>query len=231
MAMKRESFSTLVFDCDDTLWKLDSDKSMRLVAQHLKVPQEKEHEFIHVFRESLYAVISMLSHQKVTKSIVIDDLNALVGSYLHSVGTDVYRAYDAICIPEFSYSEPYPETINVLRYLKAKGYKMVAKSNWFAHVQVKRLKQFGFLDYFELVSGPIDDYFKPNPQCMRKIIGTSDPSHFVIIGDSLSSDVQLANNVGIKSIWINHSGEEKVFEKNNKPSYEINAIEEIVGIL
>ena len=51
-----------------------------------------------------------------------------------------------------------------------------------------------------------------------------------MIGDTLDGDIQGSNNLGIKNIWINR----KQIKKDQfleKPSFEINSLEELDKIL
>jgi FMN phosphatase YigB (HAD superfamily) len=52
-------------------------------------------------------------------------------------------------------------------------------------------------------------------------------SDFIIIGDSLSSDVQGAINLGIDSIWFNP----KLEKLDSKSTYTVGKLEEILKIL
>jgi len=51
----------------------------------------------------------------------------------------------------------------------------------------------------------------------------------LIIGDSLSSDIRGGNNYGIDTCWINLKG--KVAHEHNTPTYTIEKLEELKGIL
>jgi FMN phosphatase YigB (HAD superfamily) len=50
---------------------------------------------------------------------------------------------------------------------------------------------------------------------------------FILIGDSLSSDIQGALNLGIDSIWFNPKFEKLI----SKSTYTVNKLDEIMNIL
>jgi len=64
-------------------------------------------------------------------------------------------------------------------------------------------------------------YEKPNPKFFDKVfeaIGDYDKSEVMIIGDSLTSDMQTGNNMGIKCCWFN------VFDKANDKKVKLDYI-------
>jgi FMN phosphatase YigB (HAD superfamily) len=48
-----------------------------------------------------------------------------------------------------------------------------------------------------------------------------------MIGDSLSSDIRGANRVGIDSIWLNNNFDGVI---NDKPTYEVTELKEIINL-
>lgn len=54
------------------------------------------------------------------------------------------------------------------------------------------------------------------------------PGEVLHVGDSLTSDVQGANQVGIKSVWLNRSG--KPITGTNQPNYNIQSLNEMIQI-
>ena len=67
---------------------------------------------------------------------------------------------------------------------------------------------------------------KPHPSMFQKAFdhcGANDKSEIIMLGDSLSSDIQGAHNFGIDSCWYNP--ENKSSEKLN-PKYTIQSLKE-----
>ena len=73
---------------------------------------------------------------------------------------------------------------------------------------------------------------KPNIEFFDYIfdtVGSREKSEYVIIGDSLTSDIRGGNNAGIKTIWFNPDRLEK--DKDIDFDYEVINLEEVLDIL
>lgn len=64
---------------------------------------------------------------------------------------------------------------------------------------------------------------------MFEKIGSNNRKEYLIIGDSLTSDMQGGNNAGIMTCWFNPKGKNK--DKNVEIDFEIADLKELVGIL
>lgn len=99
----------------------------------------------------------------------------------------------------------------VLRTLRKRGKKLYVVSNGIARVQDGRLEKSGMRPYFDdiFVSERIG-YPKPDKRFFDAVfakLGITDRTSSVIIGDSLTSDMQGGRNAGIHAIWYNRKGE------------------------
>ena len=85
-----------------------------------------------------------------------------------------------------------------------------------------------------------DDVGVPKPKkeffeaCFKEIFGTAQPNpkdlkHVLIIGDSLTSDIQGGINAGIDTCWYRNPGEEN--PQNIPVTYEITNLHQIFDIL
>lgn len=116
--------------------------------------------------------------------------------------------------------------------LKGK-YKQYAVTNGTFIAQQRKLTQSGLINIFDdvFISDKIG-YEKPNIEFFNAVqekIGKFNKNEVMIIGDSLSSDMQGGNNAGILCCWYNPNNTEK---KNNiKIDFEIKDISEILDIL
>ena len=72
---------------------------------------------------------------------------------------------------------------------------------------------------------PSKDFFDK----MAAHIPDFDPKVALMIGDSLSADIQGANNAGIDSIWFNPKG--LVIETPAVPTYQVKNYQDILDIL
>lgn len=113
-------------------------------------------------------------------------------------------------------------TINILQYLSSK-YDVVALTNWYKDIQYKRLENVGGGKYFIKVYG-IEDGKKPDVKAFKNAVGNNLYSECVMIGDSLNSDINVAKELGMKTIYYNKNC------KNNHEN-EINNLDELLNIL
>ena len=105
-------------------------------------------------------------------------------------------------------------------------------TNGVAKTQYQRLEAASLLPYFKgvFVSETIG-YQKPRVEFFEHVfrhIPQVDLSKTVIIGDSLSSDIQGGINAGIDNIWLNPHGQNS---DKIQPTYMIQTLDELYEIL
>ena len=114
----------------------------------------------------------------------------------------------------------------------SKKYRLFLASNGTATVQKGRMTSANLYRFFETVfvsqeighNKPSKAYFDA---CFARIPGF-DPEKAVMVGDSLSSDIQGGINAGIRTVWVNP--EHKACG-DVKPDYEIEALSQLEGLL
>lgn len=126
----------------------------------------------------------------------------------------------------------FDESIELIENLH-KDYRLVIVSNGLKSVQDKRLKESSIAKYFEaiIVSEEVK-LSKPDSKIFEyslNRINYSDKSKVLIVGDSLTSDIQGGINFGADTCWFNpHKIENKT---KLKPTYEIYNLMELKNIL
>lgn len=125
-----------------------------------------------------------------------------------------------------------PEAKRVLKQLY-KDYCLILVSNGIAKTQEIRLKNAKIKKYFKgiFVSGDIG-FSKPDKNFfdyVLKKMKIEKKEECLIIGNGIYSDVAGGKNSGIDTCWYNFRDEEP--DKNIKPTYIINNLEEIVNLL
>lgn len=126
-----------------------------------------------------------------------------------------------------------PGAMEMLDYLRQRGYRLFLASNGLAETQYARLAGAGIGARFEaLFISELTGFNKPNPAyfawCFARIPGF-DRAKTLMIGDSLSSDIAGGIRAGIDTLWLNRSGQAAPPEL--RPSYEIRSLTEIRQIL
>ena len=115
----------------------------------------------------------------------------------------------------------------------SKKYKLYLASNGTAKVQAGRLKSANISRFFEEVfvsqelgaNKPAPEYFE---KCFARI-PDFDKSKAIIVGDSLTSDIQGGINAGIRTCWVNPEG--KPHDPAICPDYEIPSITHLEALL
>lgn len=127
---------------------------------------------------------------------------------------------------------PVKGATEILRYLFEK-YKIYGASNGPHEQQVGRLKKAGMLEYFSFVfTSELVGHEKPRKEFFDYCFGKLEnilPQETVIIGDSLTSDIQGGKNYKMQTIWYDKDG--KIPPKSIIPDYTVSYLEEIKNIL
>ncbi len=129
----------------------------------------------------------------------------------------------------------FPDTLEILDYLKQKNYKLYVVSNGQKEVQLRRIQKCNISSYFDYVfiSSEIG-YNKPNIRFLEFVTNQIykdeskenidvDKSEFIMIGDRENADIKCANDFNIKSVLIGTS-------KTNA-TYKVKQLSEIKNIL
>ena len=125
-----------------------------------------------------------------------------------------------------------PNVLDVLRELSEVA-TLAVVTNGFDRVQSRRVRESGILDFVEdvFVSEKMDSE-KPNRKIFDaalRALGVENREHVLMVGDSLSSDVQGGVNAGLDTCWYNPNHAEnpgKVI-----PTYEIASLEELYPLV
>lgn len=127
---------------------------------------------------------------------------------------------------------PVEYAYELLEYLYSK-YDLYVVSNGFRFVQESRVKIGKFDKYFkELFLSEDIGIQKPDIRffdyCYEKI-GCPPKEELILIGDSLSADIQGGINFNVETIWFNKNNEPQ--NDTIKPTYTVNHLKEIEKIL
>ena len=115
----------------------------------------------------------------------------------------------------------------------SKQYRLFLVSNGTASVQKGRMTSANLYRFFEKVfvsqeighNKPSKAYFDA---CFAQIPGF-DPQKAIIVGDSLSSDIQGGINAGVRTCWVNP--EHAPGREDIRPDYEIEGIHQLEALL
>jgi len=126
----------------------------------------------------------------------------------------------------------YPEALELIQEL-AKDYTITILTNGLREVQDKRIRQSVLRPYLsDVVISDEEGIAKPDPRIIDLAldrVNHVDKSSVMIIGDSLTSDIQGGLNASITTVWFNK--EQAINTSKVKPDYEISTLEELKNIL
>lgn len=122
------------------------------------------------------------------------------------------------------------EAVPVLDEL-SKRYKLELVSNFYGNIETV-LKDFGVARYFpNIIESAVVGVRKPDPEIFN--LGVKDmglkPAEVVVVGDSYRKDIEPAEKLGCKTIWIKGKGWTDAEDKIEHPEI-IHKIEELYAI-
>ena len=229
---KSMSYIFLLFDLDHTL--LDFDVAEDVALSHLL--KEEGVEDIQAYKDYYVpmnkALWKDLELKKITKQELVNTRFAKLFAHF---GIEKDGAYLAERYQFFlsKQGQIFPGVEDLLKKLIHQGYELYAATNGITYIQTGRLEQSGIAPFFKeiFISEQLHTQ-KPDAEFYEKIgarIPNFDKNQTLMIGDSLSADIQGGNNAGIDTIWYNpHHLENKT---QAQPTYEVDSYQALLEIL
>ncbi len=133
----------------------------------------------------------------------------------------------------YSERKLYPEVMSVLHSLKKIGVRMGVVSNTTnpGFMKENEMQVTGLKPFFDFAIYSSDTpYRKPHPSIFELAIErfSLEPEEILFVGDSLSLDVIGAQNVGMKSAWVNR--ERKNISIDSEPDFELHSLEDLLQL-
>ena len=225
-------YKFLLFDLDHTLLDFDTAEDVAL-TQLLK---EEGVEDIQAYKDYYVPMNKTLWKDLELKKITKQELvNTRFAKLFAHFGIEKDGAYLAERYQFFlsKQGQIFPGVEDLLKKLIHQGYELYAATNGITFIQTGRLEQSGIAPYFKeiFISEQLHTQ-KPDAVFYEKIgarIPNFDKKYALMIGDSLSADIQGGNNAGIDTIWYNsHHLENKTLAK---PTYEVDSYQALLEIL
>jgi len=225
-------YEVILFDADETLY--DFKKSEREAfkntmlkfnikydeAYHLKIYQEINTVLWKEFEQGLITQEKL----KVERFKRLSD--RLKVSFDETNFAKLYMEYLADA------SFLYDDSMELIKTLN-KSYRLAIVTNGLTIVQDKRIRKSVISKFFETIVISEEILIsKPNPKIFEHTlnhINFFDKSKVLIVGDSLSSDIQGGINFGIDTCWYNPN--KIINETSIKPTYEVSNFDELKSLL
>ena len=225
-------YKFLLFDLDHTLLDFDAAEDIALT----QLLEEEGVEDIQTYKDYYVpmnkALWKDLEQKKITKAELIKTRFAKLFAHfvIEKDGAYLAERYQFFLSKQ---GQTFPGVEDLLKKLISKGYELYAATNGITYIQTGRLEQSGIAPYFKeiFISEQLHTQ-KPDAEFYEKIgarIPNFDKNQTLMIGDSLSADIQGGNNAGIDTIWYNpHHLENKT---QAQPTYEVDSYQALLGCL
>ena len=225
-------YQVLLFDADETLFdfKMAEKQAFLRALEEYKLDVDKEETLKHysqinkhIWEEFERGEITadrlrVERFERFSKKIKIDfDAVSFSKAYAKFLGEGAYL---------------FDDSVEVIDYL-SKKYKLALVTNGLKDVQKSRISKTPLKDYFqELIISDEIKISKPDPRIFDYALDKldhMDKSKVLMIGDSLTSDMQGGINAGIDTCWYNPNHLENKSGLNL--TYEIHSLNELKEIL
>ena len=226
------TYKFLLFDLDHTLLDFDAAEDVAL-TQLLK---EEGVEDIQAYK-SYYVPMNKtlwkdLEQKKITKA---DLVNTRFSNLFAHFGTEKDGVYLAERYQFFlsKQGQIFPGVENLLKTLIHYGYELYAATNGITFIQTGRIEHSGIAPFFKeiFISEQLHTQ-KPDAEFYEKIgarIPSFNKKYALMIGDSLSADIQGGNNAGIDTVWYNPQHLEN--KTQAQPTYEVDSYQSLLELL
>ena len=230
-AMKKTRYDTVLFDADDTLLDFKRSEISALTDALSKFSLDFDTDVIDAYREINASFWKMLEQGKIEKSKL------------------KYERFRVFC-ERYGFGVPYAELAECyMKRLSMKSYlidgakeiceklsahcKLYIITNGVETIQRPRFSASGLQGYFSgsFISDSIG-FEKPDVrffEYVERSIGELDKERTLIVGDSLTSDMQGGKNFGVDTCFFNPKGKELPPELCIK--YSINKLSELEDII
>jgi len=226
------TYKFLLFDLDHTLLDFDAAEDVAL-TQLLKeegVADIQAYKDYYVpMNKSLW---KDLEEKKITKQELVNTRFSKMFSHFGIEKDGVYLAerYQFYLAQQ---GQVFSGAMELLDSLIDRGYELYAATNGITTIQTGRMAQSGLAPYFNqvFISEQLQTQ-KPDALFYEKIgqqIAGFSKEKALMIGDSLTADIQGGNNAGIDTIWYNPHHLEN--HTQAQPTYEVDSYQALLELL
>jgi YjjG family noncanonical pyrimidine nucleotidase len=231
-----KQYKCVFFDLDHTLWDYETNSSAALVqlynkyelASHGAAPCE---EFLKTFTKINTELWDRHDRNEITRDVLRYDRFDLV---FKAAGFE-HREMSLKFSEEYLVESPkgkglVPHALELLTYLKNKGYSLYIVTNGFEEIQGTKIASGGITHFFQgVITSARAGSKKPDKGIFEFAMKESGSraSESIMIGDNLLTDIAGARNASIDNVFYNPNGA----THSEVVTHEIKSLKEIFGIL
>ena len=225
-------YEIIIFDADETLFDFEKSEKDALKNTILEFNIEYDENYhLKVYKEINSAIWKELEDGLITqKKLKVERFKRL--SDRLKAEFDEVQFTKAYTKHLSNASFLYDDSITIVENLH-KDYRLSMITNGLKDVQDNRIRKSIIAKYFEdIVVSEEVDVAKPDPKIFEHALNNikhTDKSKVLMVGDSLTSDIQGGINFGIDTCWFNPN---KIINKTGiNPTYEISNLMELKNII
>ncbi|HGF1448544.1 TPA: YjjG family noncanonical pyrimidine nucleotidase [Streptococcus suis] len=225
-------YKHILFDLDHTLLDFARGEELALTQFLQAMDVTDIRAFKDVYRPINQAMWKNLEKGLISKKELID---TRFSKTFAQFGRQVDGRQMALTYQEFigKQGQIFTGADQLLRQLTQNGYQLYAATNGITYIQENRLHHSPIQQYFTdvFISEKMGTQ-KPAAAFFDKIaeqVSGGDKTSLLMVGDSLTADIQGANNAGIDSVWYNPT--KQINHGPAQPTYTISHYSELFDIL
>ena len=222
----------VLFDADNTLLNFDAAENKALAETLVNYGIEPDAETVQTYREINSELWKQLEKGQIRREKLMSERFTRFLKAIDAAGNGAEM--NLFYLEQLS-THPDLMSANVLDVLKelSEVATLAIVTNGFDRVQSRRVQESGLLNYIEdvFVSEKLDSE-KPNRKIFDaalRSLGVENREHVLMVGDSLSSDIQGGINAGLDTCWFNPNHAENPGKVC--PTYEISNLEELYPLV
>lgn len=226
------TYKFLLFDLDHTLLDFDTAEDVALTQLFKEEGIEDIQAYKDYYVPMNKSLWKDLEQKRITKAELINTRFAKLFAHFGIIKDGSYLAerYQFFLAQQ---GQIFSGAIELLDTLTERGYELYAATNGITAIQTGRLAQSGLAPYFNqiFISEQLKTQ-KPDGLFYEKIgqqIDGYSKEKTLMIGDSLTADIQGGNNAGIDTIWYNPHH----LENNTQAqlTYEVDSYQDLLDCL
>ncbi len=224
------TYQWLLFDADGTLFDYDRAEKNALQNTFGQLGYPFEEQYLTVYRQVNHAVWQEFEQGQIDQRTLRTRRFELLFQTL-AIQADP-RRFSPVYLANLALGTCLIDGAEAVVKQLAGQFKLAIITNGLTEVQRPRFQRSAIIDHIkEIIISEEVGAAKPDPQIFEIAFARMNypaKSQALIIGDSLSSDIQGGVNYGIDTCWFNPTG-----QNNNHISstYEIQALTELPGLL